>query len=126
MTDTPTLFDDVATVAAPALPADRNMRFDGSDYEPSADQPRLSGQLARIFGVMSDGAWRTLDEIARSASAPAASVSAQLRHLRKPRFGAHIVEKRPRGDRSAGLWEYRVLVRDQVRGGITREAECVR
>lgn len=39
---------------------------------------------------------------------PAASVSAQLRHLRKPRFGGFVVEKRPRGDRERGLWEYRL------------------
>jgi len=49
-----------------------------------------------------------LSEIAAAAGDPEASVSAQLRHLRKPRFGSYVVEKRPRGDRSAGLFEYRV------------------
>jgi hypothetical protein len=37
--------------------------------------------------------------------APPASVSAQLRHLRKPRFGGFTVEKRYLRD---GLYTYRV------------------
>ena len=39
---------------------------------------------------------------------PHASISAQLRHLRKEKFGSYNIEKRPRGDRSNGLWEYRL------------------
>ena len=57
---------------------------------------------------MHDGRWRTLDEIASTTGDPPASISAQLRHLRKRRFGAHVVERQARGDRSHGLWEYRV------------------
>ena len=41
---------------------------------------------------------------------PEASASAQLRHLRKPRFGSHTVEKRNRGAREFGLWEYRLTL----------------
>lgn len=55
---------------------------------------------------MSDGVWRTLDQISEVTGDPPASVSAQLRHLRKPRFGAYLVEKRYV---SRGLFEYRVL-----------------
>ncbi len=57
---------------------------------------------------MRDGKWRTLDEIATFTGDPHASVSAQLRHLRKARFGGHKVEKRARGDRHCGLFEYRL------------------
>jgi hypothetical protein len=61
--------------------------------------------------LMSDGYWRTLDEIAHATGDPHASISAQLRHLRKPRFGAYVVEKRHRGAPARGLYEYRLLVR---------------
>lgn len=58
---------------------------------------------------MMDHAWRTLDEISSLTGDPPASISAQLRHLRKERFGSHIVEKRRRGERETGLFEYRVF-----------------
>ena len=38
---------------------------------------------------------------------PPESVSAQLRHLRKERFGSHTVEKKYLGD---GLYVYRLIV----------------
>jgi len=79
--------------------------FDGPD--PEADHERLTGQLAAIKDCMFDGRWRTLAEIEAVTGAPQASVSAQLRHLRKPRFGSYIVDKRRR---SPGTWEYRVKV----------------
>jgi hypothetical protein len=60
-------------------------------------------------------AWRTLGEIARATRYPEPSVSAQLRHLRKSRFGGYRVKKRlRRGDadereiQRGPTWEYRV------------------
>ena len=58
---------------------------------------------------MIDGTWRTLREIEDNANAPAASASAQLRNLRKERFGSFTVEKRRRGDRTNGLFEYKLI-----------------
>ena len=84
--------------------------FAGADYTPTADDLRLKGQLARIFDVMRDGQWRTLEELAEQAHAPAASASAQLRNLRKEPAGSHTIEKRSRGARNVGLYEYRLLV----------------
>ena len=84
--------------------------FNGPDYDPSFDHARLTGQIKRIFRTMSDARWRTLGEIAAITSDPQASISAQLRHLRKVRFGGHIVEKQRRGNPGSGLWEYRLLV----------------
>jgi hypothetical protein len=77
------------------------------------------------------GAWLTLGEIAGLTEIGEASISAQLRHLRKRRYGSHLVEKRRRrahavaagsplaaGERQFGrkrivaesaMWEYRVL-----------------
>jgi len=75
------------------------------------------------------GVWLTLEEIAEFTAAGEASISAQLRHLRKPQYGRYQVEKRrrqssgnsaPSSERDAGLagtfasrfastvWEYRV------------------
>lgn len=90
-----------------ALP-DPPLQFDGSDYLRSRDDLRLTGQIQRVFEVMRDGQWHTLPEICARAHAPEASVSAQLRHLRKERFGAFIIEKRLVEGQS-GLWEYRML-----------------
>ena len=83
--------------------------FDGPDYQPELDFTRLTGQIKRIFILMADSKWRTLAEIASATHAPSPSVSAQLRHLRKPRFGAHTVERRRRGNAGRGLYEYRLL-----------------
>lgn len=85
------------------------IRFDGSDYVHERDCSRLSGQLSKVFNCIRSGSWMTLEEIATASDAPAPSVSAQLRHLRKKRFGEHIIEKRYEGD---GLYRYKY-------GGVT-------
>lgn len=82
------------------------LRFDGPDVT-EADTQRLTHQHDRLFKLMSDGRWRTLPGIAAVTKDPEASISAQLRHLRKPRFGGHTVERRRV---EGGLWEYRLLV----------------
>ena len=84
--------------------------FNGPEYNPSIDQGRLSKQYNRIFRIMSDGQWRTYEEIASLSGDPENSISAQLRHMRKPRFGSHVIERRSRDDREKGLYEYRLTV----------------
>lgn len=81
-------------------------RFDGPEYIPSRDHERLSSQFRRIFNLMSDGQWRTLQDITDATEDPQSSVSAQLRHMRKVRFGAHTVNRRHMGD---GLFEYQLV-----------------
>jgi hypothetical protein len=88
--------------------------FDGETYSAPRDFVRLTGQWLRVFKVMRDGEWRSLNQIksaifgfADNADSESA-ISARLRDFRKPRWGAHTVERRHRG---AGLWEYRLLVR---------------
>ena len=83
--------------------------FNGADYVPEFDDARLVGQMQRVYDLMIDGRWRTLQQIADATGDPHASVSAQLRHLRKPRFGSFVVERQPRGDRTRGLFEYRLI-----------------
>jgi hypothetical protein len=86
-------------------------RFDGPSFDPQFDQDRLTKQIGRVFDVMSRGQWMTLRELAAATGDPEASCSAQLRHLRKPRFGSYVIERRHRGDRQAGLYEYRLVAR---------------
>jgi hypothetical protein len=80
-------------------------RFNGPAYVPNRDDARLTGQIRDIFGLMQDGEWRTLPDIASTTGHGEASVSAQLRHLRKPRFGGYTVDRRHVKN---GLHEYRV------------------
>ena len=89
--------------------------FDGSTYEEQQDQKRLTGQVKRIFSLMKDCQWRTLSEIESATGDPQSSISAQLRHLRKPRFGSHIVEKRSRGERANGLYEYQLTINPRIK-----------
>lgn len=96
------------------IPGARNsLRFDGDDYDPALDDRRLTGQILRVYNCMADGAWRTLAEIEQVTGDPQASISAQLRHLRKQRFGGHTVNRRSRGDRRHGVYEYQFQVRQQ-------------
>ena len=59
-------------------------------------------------------AWMTLDELAKLTHYPPTSISAQLRHLRKPQYGSFLLEKRRRAvnevlRRDFGIvWEYRL------------------
>ena len=87
---------------------DYRPRFSGATYSESRDGERLSGQLARVRELMRDGRWRTLAEIAAATGASEAGASARLRDLRKPKHGAHTVEREWRGN---GLWAYRLLLK---------------
>lgn len=80
-------------------------RFNGEAYVPIRDDARLTGQLLRVWQCMHDGVQRSLSEISKLTGDPEASISAQLRHLRKPRFGSHTVSKAHQG---AGLYTYSV------------------
>lgn len=79
--------------------------------------------------VDSGGGWLTLEEIAKLTHYPPASISAQLRHLRKPQYGAFVVEKRRReagevlrGEEFGAVWEYRLRrgMRVLMEGGAPR------
>jgi hypothetical protein len=59
--------------------------------------------------------WLTLDELSKLTHYPPASISAQLRHLRKPENGGYAVEKRQRaagrilrGEDFGTVWEYQI------------------
>lgn len=88
-----------------------NFRFNGSDYEPELDDIRLAGQMLRIWCLMKDEKWRTLGDIEEATGDPQASISAQLRHLRKKRFGEHtVLKQRVLGKEKSGLFEYQLII----------------
>ncbi len=90
----------------------------GPAYERERDARRLRTQLEVIRDVMLSaadcGAWLTLRELAGITRYGEASISAQLRHLRKPAFGSYVVEKRRRGNPGRAVWEYRLGEPKQV------------
>jgi hypothetical protein len=92
------------------LDLERPARFDGDDYTPPRDDPRLTRQYWRIFYLMRDGAWRSLPAIEAATGDPPASISAQLRHMRKDRFGGHTVNRRYMGE---GLYEYQLVLSER-------------
>lgn len=96
-------------------------KFKGAAYNHAQDGVRLTEQLQAIYTLMSDGVWRTVDEIAGLTKLPnTRSIEAQLRNLRKVEFGGrgygarvndrgHMVLRRNRGE-VRGLSEYRLMV----------------
>src|SRR5215813_5548728 len=97
----------------PSRPTAELPLFDGATYEPEHDQERLAGQLARVLNLMRDGRWRSLREIAEAVHGSEAGVSARLRDLRKKDFGQHTVNRRARGKRDKGHFEYQLIPRSQ-------------
>jgi hypothetical protein len=80
----------------------------GPAYDEKRDGSRVRHQQERIRDFMlAANSWKTLVEIHAALDYPEASISAQLRHLRKRQFGGYIVAKRRRSGK--GTWEYRVL-----------------
>jgi hypothetical protein len=90
----------------------KNPVFDGADYIPEFDNKRLTGQIKTIYFLMIDGSWRTLRDIESLTGYGQASISAQLRNLRKDRFGNHEILKRYKGDRKLGLFEYKLIIKE--------------
>jgi hypothetical protein len=82
---------------------------------------RVGGQSQRevlrdvMLSAAQCGSWLTLRELARLTNYGETSISAQLRHLRKARYGAFVIDKQVRrsadsasvAERGA-VWEYRL------------------
>ncbi|HHT9137766.1 MAG TPA: hypothetical protein ACFYEK_11065 [Candidatus Wunengus sp. YC60] len=82
--------------------------FNGPEYVEQLDFNRLYKQWKNIRDLMLDGKWRTLGEIEEVLGYPQASISANLRHLRKFRFGNFNVYKRRKTYAGSGLYEYKL------------------
>ena len=81
------------------------LRFDGADYQPERDNVRLGTQLQRVKDVIKDGQWYTVKSISMITGDPETSVSAQVRNLRKKRFGKYIIDCKRLDN---GLYQYRM------------------
>lgn len=66
-------------------------------------------QLLRVLNALKGGEWLTLPELNKVTGDPVSSISAQIRHLRKPEHGSHTIKKRRRGAAERGLFEYRLV-----------------
>ena len=100
-------FFDVYDLTPPPMPP----HFDGSDIIEGFDLARLTYQIRRVYDAMADGNYRTLGELESITGDGQASISAQMRNLRKTRFGGHIINKRRRGLETSGCWEYALEVK---------------
>src|SRR5262245_10856013 len=91
----------------PGLPQPAPARaFGGASYEPSRDYERMNGQLRRVYEVMKDGHWHSLESLAREAGGTVASVSARVRDFRKRKYGSRLVERKHIKE---GLFLYRMV-----------------
>ncbi len=86
-----------------------------ANRKPKRRWRRLPTQREILRGVMLSAGWLTLEELSRITRFGEASISAQLRHLRKRRYGSFVVEKRQRrgtpssrAEQARAPWEYRV------------------
>ena len=81
--------------------------------------------------------WLTLEELARTTSYPPASISAQLRHLRKSQHGGYRLDKRCRMLRknlarvqslcaSGPVWEYKLERRRFITQGVRLSGKSFR
>jgi hypothetical protein len=80
----------------------------GPAYDRNIDEPALNDQREAIKRWMLSvpRLWMTLQELSGDLGFPEASISAQLRHLRKEAFGGYNVQKRRR--RGQRVWEYNI------------------
>jgi hypothetical protein len=107
----------------------------GPSYRSDLDGRRLHSKQEKLRDLMLgiNGRFLTLSEIQTRLEArfgerfPTPSVSAYLRHLKKPQFGSFRLEKRRRsGAAIDGVWEYRLLQpKAVVQGGLFSSTDQV-
>jgi hypothetical protein len=69
-----------------------------------ADRKRAGRQLAAVRDLMSDGKWRTVEEIGRHVTGTPTALSARVRDLKNV-----LGLRREKRERSPGLWEHRLI-----------------
>jgi len=70
-------------------------------------------QIGRVYAALQGGHWLTLPELHELTGDPVASISSQIRHLRKSEHGSHVIRKRRRGETRRGLYEYKLFPTEQ-------------
>lgn len=82
--------------------------YDDQGYDPALDRCPMTGQIRRLWAFMRDGQWRTLHRIALAIGYLESSVSANLRNLRKQKYGGFTVNKRIGKNGFGWWWEYQM------------------
>ncbi len=96
------------------------MHFDGKTIREDPDAPiRLTTMLGRVLVELGDGEWHTIAQLQAVAGGMQTSISARLRDLRKPKFGARRVERKLLHN---GLYIYRLVVDEDGVPGAPRPA----
>lgn len=89
--------------------------FKGETYNPSRDHDRLHKQLQRVFEVMRDGRWYTLQDIQNAIATrygkldPQPSISIRVRDLKNV-----LGHKTKKQCINGGLWRYRLIVKAEI------------
>ena len=102
--------------------------FNGPVYLSELDFRRLKTQFDDILHLMQTSSekvnqWWTLREIADVFGYGEASISAQLRNMRKPEYGFKVLKRR-RGDPMQGLWEYQLHEKCYFSEGVCLNKDC--
>ena len=88
-----------------------NPDFDGDDYVANRDNTRLTNQIDKVRMYMENAGYLTVKQIAADLKQPEPSVSAQIRNLRKDRFGARTVNREYRGN---GCYAFKLEPKERV------------
>ena len=88
-----------------------NPDFDGDDYVADRDNARLINQIDKVRMYMENAGYLTVKQIAADLKQPEPSVSAQIRNLRKDRFGARTVNREYRGN---GCYAFKLEPKERV------------
>ena len=88
----------------------------GFTFSPAHDEPRVTNLLERVYQIMRDRRFRTLEEIQAITGGSQAGISARLRDLRKGDatvnpFGPHEMVRERKGDPKRGLFQYKLGVK---------------
>lgn len=84
----------------------------GATFQESLDGERVRTQMQVIRDFMLSHDFVTLSEIEHCLKYPSASISAQLRHLKKDKFGGYELEKKRLSINNAGTWLYKLTSRE--------------
>jgi transcriptional antiterminator len=85
--------------------------FDGDDYDSDRDKERLTKQRDKIRMYMEGRNYLTVKEVAEVLNYPENSVSAQMRNLRKEKFGGRIVHREYFGN---GLYKFKLMPKEEL------------
>jgi hypothetical protein len=80
---------------------------DGQSYSRERDLERLDSAMGRIFRLLGDGRWHTVEEMTDAGRCSPTGATARYRDLSKPKFGGFKTESKNFG---GGLWKYRRVI----------------